>query len=321
MARRLRLREMIGILVAGFTILFAIMANGGSATPSVEDYYNSLESRLGYWLLLGNVSPRTYPNVSRNPRQPFPSPPLGKTLRLLAPQHPLALPHLPCPTHHGSQTPRPPGLPTGFRVLDAGAGSGLVASYMARQGLVVEGVDLTPRHVCEAQRTIRQNGLEGQVTVRLGDYHDLPSTQYRNGSFDGVYTMEIFVHADDPRKVLRNFHRLLRPGGVLVLHEADFHWDSEVLDEVLRLSHCPNTLPQGSYSRLLHETGFGEISLEDYSDNVLPLWRLFGVLGAVPYAVLRLAGLETRFVNVMAGVETYRHWDQGRYISVRAVKL
>ncbi|KAK1815456.1 hypothetical protein LTR12_010174 [Friedmanniomyces endolithicus] len=195
-------------------------------------------------------------------------------------------------------------LPTGFRVLDAGAGSGLVASYMARQGLVVEGVDLTPRHVCEAQRTIRQNGLEGQVTVRLGDYHDLPSTQYRNGSFDGVYTMEIFVHADDPRKVLRNFHRLLRPGGVLVLHEADFHWDSEVLDE-----------------RLLHETGFGEISLEDYSDNVLPLWRLFGVLGAVPYAVLRLAGLETRFVNVMAGVETYRHWDQGRYISVRAVKL
>ncbi|KAK0815875.1 hypothetical protein LTS16_010479 [Friedmanniomyces endolithicus] len=184
-------------------------------------------------------------------------------------------------------------LPNGSRVFDAGAGSGLVASYMARQGLVVEGVDLTPRHVREAQQLIRRRGLEEQVAVRLGDYHDLPSTQYRNGSFDGV----------------------------LVLHEADLHQSSEALSTVLQLSHCPNTLPQGSYEQLLHETGFGEISLEDYSDNVLPLWRLFGVLGAVPYAVLRLAGAETRFVNVMAGVETYRHWDQGRYISVRAVKL
>ncbi|TKA34412.1 hypothetical protein B0A54_15244 [Friedmanniomyces endolithicus] len=181
-------------------------------------------------------------------------------------------------------------LPTGSRVFDAGAGSGL-------------------------------NGLERQVTVRLGDYHDLPSTQYRNGSFDGVYTMETFVHADDPRKVLRNFHRLLRPGGVLVLHEADVRWDSEGLNEVLWLSHCQNTLKEGSYKQLLHETGFGEISLEDYSHNVLPLWRLFGVLRAIPYALLRLLGLQARFPNVMAGVETYRHWDQGRYVSVRAVKV
>jgi len=237
-------------------------------------------------------------------------------------------------------------LPTGSRVFHAGAGSGLVASYMARQGLVVEGVDLTARHVREAQQLIRRYVLEEQVTVRRGDYHDLPSTQYPNGSFDGVYTMETFVHADDPREVLRNFHRLLRPGGeltlkhgdtrrtkhanqsplryvpgVLVLHEADLHQSSEALSTVLALSHCPNTLPPGSYSRLLDETGFGEISLEDYSHNVLPLWRLFGVLGAIPYALLRLLGLQARFPNVMAGVETYRHWDQGRYISVRAVKL
>ncbi|KAK0920050.1 hypothetical protein LTR91_009564 [Friedmanniomyces endolithicus] len=326
MARRLRLRDMIGILVAGFTILFAILANGGSATPSVEDYYNSLESRLGHWLLLGNA--RHCGFYPPNALWPFP---IARAQRTMEAKLHARL-----------------ALPDGSRILHAGTGSGLVASYMAHQGLVVEGVDLTARHVCEAQRTIRQNGLEGQVTVRLGDYHDLPSTQYRNGSFDGVYTMETFVHADDPRKVLRNFHRLLRPGGeltpkhgntsgggtrnpdqsplrhvpgVLVLHEADVRWDSEGLNEVLWLSHCQNTLKEGSYKQLLHETGFGEISLEDYSHNVLPLWRLFGVLRAIPYALLRLLGLQARFPNVMAGVETYRHWDQGRYVSVRAVKV
>ena len=33
----------------------AAIANNGSDKPTVEEYYNTLESRLGYWLLLGNA--------------------------------------------------------------------------------------------------------------------------------------------------------------------------------------------------------------------------------------------------------------------------
>lgn len=104
-------------------------------------------------------------------------------------------------------------LSNGSKVLDAGAGSGIVASYMAHRRLLVEGVDLTQTHVQEAQWLIHNRGLEKKVTIRLGDYHDLCDTEYQDGSFDGIYTMETFVHADDPRKVLQNFYRLLRPGG------------------------------------------------------------------------------------------------------------
>lgn len=104
------------------------------------------------------------------------------------------------------------------------------------------------------------------------------------------------------------------------MHEGEFHWDSPTLQTVLRLSHCENTLKQGSYTEFLTRTGFNEITVEDLSDNVLPLWRLFAVLGGGPYAVLKLLGLHERFTNLMAGVETYRHWDQGRHISVRATK-
>ena len=71
---------------------------------------------------------------------------------------------------------------------------------------------------------------------------------------------------------------------------------------------------------MLQQTGFTEVDVEDLSDNVLPLWRLFGWLGAVPYEIVRLFGLQHRYTNMMAGVEGYRHWEQGRYISVRAVK-
>lgn len=123
-------------------------------------------------------------------------------------------------------------LSNGSKVLDAGAGSGIVASYMAQHGLLVKGVDITPLHVADAQRNIKKRGLQGKVSVRLGDYHDLQD--FEDDSMDGIYTMETFVHADDPLKVLQNFYRLLRPGGVLVLNEADFEWDSELLQQVLR---------------------------------------------------------------------------------------
>lgn len=273
------------------------IANKGTESPSVEEYYSSLESRLGYWLLLGNA--RHCGLWPAGTKWPFP---IGRAQRAMEEKLYQRL-----------------GLSKGSKVLDAGAGSGIVAAHMAEQhGLNVTGIDLTPFHVEDAQKTITSRNLQGQVSVQFGDYHDLST--FGEGSFDGIYTMETFVHADDPLKVLSNFHRLLKPGGVLVLHEADFHWDSDLMQVVLRLSHCQNTLKEGSYEDMLAQAGFKDVTVDDLTDNVLPLWRLFGIVGAVPYDVLKFLGLQARFTNVMAGVETYRHWGQGRYISVKAVK-
>lgn len=209
-------------------------------------------------------------------------------------------------------------LPEGSKVLDAGAGSGYVAMYMARKGLQVQAIDITPHHLKDAKKNVKANGLESKVSVDYADYHNL--TAFPDRSFDGIYTMETFVHADDPAKVLANFYRLLKPGGVLVLHEADFSRNSEKLQEILRLSHCQNTLEQGGYKKLLDDAGFKDYNLEELSDEVLPLWRYLGVIGYVPYTVFRLLGIQHRFTNVMAGVETWLNWGDGRYISVRAVK-
>lgn len=210
------------------------------------------------------------------------------------------------------------GLKPGDRVLDAGAGSGYVAMTMARHGLNVQAIDITPRHVADAMKNVGKYGLQDKITVDYANYHDL--SQFPDASFDGIYTMETFVHADDAIKVLDNFKRLLKPGGVMVLHEADFSRDSDKLQDVLRLSHCQNTLPEGGYEELMRVAGFKDFSLEDLTDEVLPKWRLFGVLGYVPYQIFKLVGIQDRFINVMAGVEAWLNWGDGRYISVRAVK-
>lgn len=106
-------------------------------------------------------------------------------------------------------------LPAASKVLDAGAGSGIVACYMAEQHhLQITGIDMTAAHVEDARKVIQRNGLECMVSVQKGNYHDLSS--FGDTSFDGIYTMETFVHADDPMKALGEFYRVLKPGGVLV---------------------------------------------------------------------------------------------------------
>ena len=104
------------------------------------------------------------------------------------------------------------------------------------------------------------------------------------------------------------------------MHEAEFMWTSPHLQDVLRLSHCQSTLPHRSLESLLASTGFHDVEVEDLSDRVKPLWRFFNCMGYIPYTALKLFGMEKHFVNLMAGVEAYRNWAQGRYISVKAVK-
>jgi len=215
-----------------------MVANSGNNKPTVEEYHSSLESRLGYRILLGNA--RHCGLWAKGTLWPFP---ISQAQRAMEEKLYQRL-----------------SLREGSQVLDAGAGSGLVAAYMAEHGLLVEAIDLTPAHVEQAKINVVSRGREQRVSVELGDYHNL--SRYREASFDGVYTMETFVHADEPREVLENFKRLLKPGGVLLLHEADVHRDSPVLHEVLRLSHCQNMLRAGTYEEMLATAGFERIEVE-----------------------------------------------------------
>ena len=273
-----------------------LVASTDGPEPSVEAYYSSLESRLGYWLLLGNV--RHCGLYAKGQLSPFP---ISKAQRAME-----------------DKLYRRLGLKPGDRVLDAGAGSGYVAMTMARHGLDVQAIDITPHHIADAKKNIEKHGLQDRIRVDYANYHNLG--QFPDASFDGIYTMETFVHADDPIRVLDNFKRLLKTGGVLVLHEADIGRDSGKLHDVLRLSHCQNTLPEGAYEELVKTAGFKDFSLEDLTDEVLPMWRLFGVLCYVPYQIFKLFGIQDRFINVMAGADTWSNWGDRRYISVRAVK-
>ncbi|MCP2268099.1 2-polyprenyl-6-hydroxyphenyl methylase / 3-demethylubiquinone-9 3-methyltransferase [Actinokineospora diospyrosa] len=98
-------------------------------------------------------------------------------------------------------------LPAGAVVADLGAGGGEVGDLLGRRGLRPVACDV----VAEACRAALRAGV---AAVRLDVGALLP---VRTGSLDGVLAGEIIEHVYDPALLLAECHRVLRPGGILVL--------------------------------------------------------------------------------------------------------
>jgi SAM-dependent methyltransferase len=95
--------------------------------------------------------------------------------------------------------------PTG-RLLEIGIGSGEMLASLRERGWQVQGVDTDPDAVNNAQA----KGL----TVHLGT---LEQQSFPESSFDGIVMSHVIEHIPSPTELLRECHRLLKPGGTLAL--------------------------------------------------------------------------------------------------------
>ena len=105
----------------------------------------------------------------------------------------------------------------GQRVLDAGCGVGGSSMWLAEhRGAQVLGITPVRSQVARARAFARRRGLSHLIRYRLADYAD---TGLPSASFDVVWALESLCHARDKAAVYREFARVLRPGGRLVIAE------------------------------------------------------------------------------------------------------
>jgi ubiquinone/menaquinone biosynthesis C-methylase UbiE len=98
------------------------------------------------------------------------------------------------------------------RVLDAACGTGYGASLLMKQGKAasVVGVDIDAASIAYAQRRFAAPGIEFRQASAL-------HTGLVDASIDVVTSFETIEHMDDPGALLREFSRVLRPGGRVVI--------------------------------------------------------------------------------------------------------
>jgi SAM-dependent methyltransferase len=114
------------------------------------------------------------------------------------------------------------GVPVGARVLDAPCGQGRHATLLAEAGYRVDGVDYSTYLVARARAAVPPASRR-LVRFHRGDMRALPTAW--TGRFDAVMNVGtsfgFFRHPADDRRVLREFARVLAPGGTLVWQGAN----------------------------------------------------------------------------------------------------
>ncbi len=150
------------------------------------------------------------------------------------------------------------GLPAGARVLDLGCGRGVLLKAFLDRGFEGHGVEVS----AGAMR-----GIDPRAKVRIA--RDLRELAYPASHFDQIMIWHVLEHLPDPRGVLLECHRIMRPRGRVVIAVPNFsslqaQWAGPAwfhLDLPRHLFH----FPAAALERLLSECGFTCTSRHHFS--------------------------------------------------------
>jgi ubiquinone/menaquinone biosynthesis C-methylase UbiE len=168
-------------------------------------------------------------------------------------------------------------------VLDVGCGTGADVRTLASlvSGVSVIGLDANDRRIAEAQAAAL--GLARPIEFRAGDAHHLP---FEDDRFDACRADKVLHHVADPARVLAEMTRVVRPGGRVVVSDADYETlvvaapDRALTRRILH--HFADGLPHGWIGReipgLFRDAGLEDVAVHpdvavvtEYDEDVLHL--------------------------------------------------
>lgn len=137
-------------------------------------------------------------------------------------------------------------------VADLGAGEGTLSQLLAQRAEKVIAVDLSPKMVEYAQALAHKNGLHN-LEFRIGDIENPPIDE---GTIDLAILSQALHHAENPQRAIDAAHRILKPGGRIIILDLLQHTFTEArelyADRWLGFS-------ESQLATMLKKSGFSEI--------------------------------------------------------------
>jgi SAM-dependent methyltransferase len=189
----------------------------------------------------------------------------------------------------------------GKTLLDAGCGTGWFSKRAAERGALVTSMDLGDKLLSEVAKKCATNRVIGSILA-------IP---FPEDTFDYVISSEVIEHVPDPFKAVAELHRVLKPGGTLVITTPNRLWHFSVV--------IANRLTLRPYQGLENWIGYSEMREKlkgfGFYDIYMKGIHLFPFVFPQAYPILDLFHPLARFVGplmVNIAVRCRKQPAQGR---------
>jgi len=179
-------------------------------------------------------------------------------------------------------------------VLDYGCGPGNdIVGFLVRGNVgKIIGVDISAKALALAEKRLELHGVDSSKLELIKITDAVQRLPLRDGSVDYVYCEGVLHHASDPEAILREFLRVLKPGGrgcVMV-----YNWESIWLH--LHAAYIKKVL-EGAYSGLTIEDAFARTTDSDTCPIARPYrsGQFGGLLESVGFEWEFLGGYFSRY--------------------------
>jgi 2-polyprenyl-3-methyl-5-hydroxy-6-metoxy-1,4-benzoquinol methylase len=171
----------------------------------------------------------------------------------------------------------------GKALLDVGCGLGNDLARFAQGGAIVTGIDVAERAIELSKANFAHRGLEGRFAVMNGEKMDFP-----DASFDAVYCHTVLHFTPDAHQMVREIHRVLKPGGQAILMTVNRKSWLFALQKLMKVEIDHPDSPV-----------FRKYSTAEFREMLAPFSHVRIVPERFPVATLVHKGLKARLFNLL----------------------
>lgn len=143
-------------------------------------------------------------------------------------------------------------LPAHAKVLDAGCGAGIPISQILSERCHVTGVDFS-----ESQVELAKKNVPNAAFLCA----DMTQLKFPTDTFDGITSYYAIIHIprQEHQRLLENFYRMLKPGGLALLCLGAEHLIDDIDENYLGTRMYWSHYDTETYLRMLQDCGFSMI--------------------------------------------------------------
>jgi SAM-dependent methyltransferase len=148
------------------------------------------------------------------------------------------------------------GFTSDMHILDVGCGVGGSTRRLSHEtGCYATGIDLSAHYIDTAQRLTQLLNMQERVQFRASNALELP---FDDNSFDGVWSLQMNMNVHDKLSWFKELHRVIKPGGRVVLYEVCANKNTPVYFPVpwAQDSSMSCLVPPDSFKELILSAGF-----------------------------------------------------------------